>query len=154
MNRQFDEDSDFTQLMAGKVRPVSKGRDKASLDTQPAMPSEAQLARRASAEADAQAAAQAALLVAERSFAGPSWLQRLRKRVARTPWLCRITALYGFYGEFAAALFLFPVARWPVTLAMTAMQVGIILFLGYVEMEWILLMFALTLTSSAALAAL
>lgn len=56
MNRQFDEDSDFTQLMAGKVRPVSKGRDKASLDTQPAMPSEAQLARRASAEADAQAA--------------------------------------------------------------------------------------------------
>lgn len=56
MNRQLDEDSDFTQLMAGKVRPVAKGRDKASLDNQPATPSEAQLARRASAQADDEAA--------------------------------------------------------------------------------------------------
>lgn len=56
MNRQFDEDSDFMQLMAGKVRPVSKGRDKASLDSPPATPSEAQLARRASAQAEDEAA--------------------------------------------------------------------------------------------------
>ena len=95
-----------------------------------------------------------ALLIAERSYAGPMWLQRLRQAAARTPWLCRITALYGFYGEFAASLFVFPPARWPVALAMTAMQAGIILFLGYVEMEWILLMLALALTSAGAQAAL
>ncbi|WP_136067718.1 DNA endonuclease SmrA [Modicisalibacter radicis] len=56
MNRQCDEDSDFMQLMADKVRPVSKGRDKASLDSRPATPSEAQLARRASAQAEDEAA--------------------------------------------------------------------------------------------------
>lgn len=56
MNRQFDEDSDFMQLMADKVRPVSKGRDKASLDNPPATPSEAQLARRDSAQAEAETA--------------------------------------------------------------------------------------------------
>lgn len=55
MNRCLDQDIDFRSLMGDEVRPLSKGRDKASLDSAPAPPSEAQLARRASAEAAPEA---------------------------------------------------------------------------------------------------
>lgn len=51
MNHCLDQDVDFRNLMGDEVRPLSKGRDKAKLDSAPASPSEAQLARRASAEA-------------------------------------------------------------------------------------------------------
>nr|WP_297456976.1 DNA endonuclease SmrA [uncultured Halomonas sp.] len=51
MNHCLEQDVDFRNLMGDEVRPLSKGRDKAELDSTPLPPSEAQLARRASAEA-------------------------------------------------------------------------------------------------------
>lgn len=51
MNHCLDQDVDFRNLMGDEVRPLAKGRDKAELDRTPLPPSEAQLARRASAEA-------------------------------------------------------------------------------------------------------
>lgn len=51
MNHCLNQDVDFRNLMGDEVRPLSKGRDKAELDRASAPPSEAQLARRASAEA-------------------------------------------------------------------------------------------------------
>lgn len=50
MNRYPDHDIDFRNLMEDDVRPLSKGRDKADIESAPRPPSEAQLARRASAE--------------------------------------------------------------------------------------------------------
>ncbi|SDL00007.1 DNA-nicking endonuclease, Smr domain [Modicisalibacter muralis] len=51
MNHCLDQDVDFRNLMGDEVRPLAKGRDKAELGGTPLPPSEAQLARRASAEA-------------------------------------------------------------------------------------------------------
>lgn len=53
MNRCLKQDLDFRSLMGDDVRPLSKGHDKADVETTPRSPSEAQLARRASAEEDA-----------------------------------------------------------------------------------------------------
>lgn len=51
MNRCLDHDLDFRSLVGEDVRPLSKGRDKADIEPGQRSPSEAQLARRASAEA-------------------------------------------------------------------------------------------------------
>ena len=50
MNRCLEQNFDFSSLVGDDVRPLSKGRDRADIDTAPRSPSEAQLARRASAE--------------------------------------------------------------------------------------------------------
>lgn len=53
MNRCLDQDLDFRSLLGDDVKPLSKGQDRANVDTAPSSPSEAQLARRASAEEEA-----------------------------------------------------------------------------------------------------
>lgn len=56
MSRHHDEDADFEALMGNKVRPLTKGKDKADVMTASRSPDEAQLARRASAEAQEETA--------------------------------------------------------------------------------------------------
>ncbi len=55
MNHCLDRDADFRSLMGDEVRPLAKGKDKADVHAAPAAPSEAQLARRAQAEAAPEA---------------------------------------------------------------------------------------------------
>ncbi|KXS39302.1 MAG: Smr protein/MutS2 [Halomonadaceae bacterium T82-2] len=54
--QQHHQDADFTALMGGKVRPLTKGRDRADVSAPAPEPDEAQLARRASAQAEEEAA--------------------------------------------------------------------------------------------------
>ena len=86
-----------------------------------------------------------AILIAERAYTGPEWLQRLRRFVASSPRICYAAGLYGFYGEFLGLLFIFPLARWPVAIGSVLLQLGITVLLGYVEVEWLLIMVALAL---------
>lgn len=90
-----------------------------------------------------------ALLIAERAYSGAPALRWLRRRVAATPWLCLAAGIYGFYGEFFGLLFAVPWARWPVAIFSVALQVGITVLLGYVELEWLLILIALALLSGA-----
>jgi hypothetical protein len=90
-----------------------------------------------------------ALLIAERAYSGAPALRWLRRRVAATPWLCLAAGLYGFYGEFLGLLFAFSWARWPVAVFSVALQIGITVLLGYVELEWLLILIALALLSGA-----
>ncbi|SHE93334.1 DNA-nicking endonuclease, Smr domain [Modicisalibacter ilicicola DSM 19980] len=55
MNRCLDRDTDFSRLLGEEVRPLSKGRDKADIVNSPSAPSEAQMARRASAVEEGEA---------------------------------------------------------------------------------------------------
>lgn len=52
MKQNLEYDEDFYRLLGEDVQPLSKGRDKADLTRSFRSPSEAQLARRASAEAE------------------------------------------------------------------------------------------------------
>lgn len=52
MNHCLDHDTDFRNLLGNDIRPLAKGRDKADIGSSSRPPSEAQMARRASAEAE------------------------------------------------------------------------------------------------------
>lgn len=84
------------------------------------------------------------LLIAERSYRGSAWSRALRRWVAARVSLCGALGAVSLWGEIVGGiLFLWPEARLWVAVAMAAMHVGIFLFLGYFEPEWILLLFAL-----------
>lgn len=88
-----------------------------------------------------------ALLVYERTYHGPGWLNRLRRAAARQPWICLAAANVGFWGEALGGLFIFPAMRWPLAIALTLFQLGILILLGYVELEWIFIMLAVAALS-------
>lgn len=52
MNHYLQKDEDFRSLLGEDVLPLSKGSNKANIENAPQSPSEAQLARRANAEAE------------------------------------------------------------------------------------------------------
>ncbi len=85
------------------------------------------------------------LLVAERSWAENSRVARMRRAAIAIPGLMFAGAAYGFAVEVLAILFVIPALRWPIAIAAAALQVSIILLMGYVELEWIALPFALLL---------
>lgn len=89
------------------------------------------------------------LLIAERSYDGAPILRRLRLFVVSSPRLCSLFAALGFLLEGADGLFVLGSLRWPLTLATLLFHAGITAFLGYFEVEWILVMVSLTLASGA-----
>lgn len=88
-----------------------------------------------------------AILIVERSYSGPMPVRALRKWVAASPTLCLAAGLYGFYGEFLGLLFAVSWARWPIAIFSVLLQIGITVLLGYIELEWMLIMVALALLS-------
>ncbi|MFT4976736.1 MAG: hypothetical protein ACI8S6_002641 [Myxococcota bacterium] len=88
-----------------------------------------------------------ALLVYERTYHGPRWLNRIRRAAAQNPLICVLSANVGLWGEAAGMLFIFPSARWIVAIALAIFQLTILFLLGYVELEWILIMLAVAALS-------
>lgn len=84
-----------------------------------------------------------ALLVAERSFDGPGWLQGLRAWVASQAILCSVLASFALTLELCGVAFLWPRARRTYTVVAATFQVGVILLLGYLVLEWVILLAAL-----------
>lgn len=84
-----------------------------------------------------------ALLLAERSFVGPRWLRRLRWAAASNPAFCRVVGAFGLAAEALGLLFVVPALRVPVGAGVLSLFAGIVLFLGYVEVEWWLVTAAL-----------
>jgi hypothetical protein len=91
-----------------------------------------------------------ALLVAERAFAGPAVLRRMRLFIVRSRVMSRSMGIAGFVGEFAAAAFVFPAARPAVLALIFSLHLGFVLLLGYFEPEWLAVMLAVTLLASGA----
>lgn len=85
-----------------------------------------------------------ALMIAERAYTGPHWVRAIRQRGSRSMALCGFVGMFGLLSEFACALYVFPDARLFVTAIVLALHAGILLFLGYIEPEWILVMVGLT----------
>ena len=88
-----------------------------------------------------------ALFVAERAHGAPKRLRQLRVWVINHPWLTSAASKCGLLFELLAAGFVFGPLRWPLLIALTALQLNITLLLGYFELEWMLLALALTLGS-------
>ena len=51
---------------------------------------------------------------------------------------------FGLVSELVSGLYVVPVLRLPVTIAVLSLHAGIVLLMGYVEPEWWLVMVALT----------
>ncbi len=87
-----------------------------------------------------------ALLVAERAYGGVRWLFGFRMWAVSSPFTCGILAKGSMFVEAAGLMFLVPALRWPFAGIATCLQLGIIVLLGYFEIEWILLIIALAMT--------
>ena len=88
------------------------------------------------------------LLIAERSCRGHGWARALRRGVSSRLAVCGWFATLAVWGEvIAGVLFLLPAMRVGVAIAMAALQAGIFILLGYAELEWVLLLFALSWAS-------
>lgn len=94
-------------------------------------------------------ATNAALLVAERAYGGAPSLFELRMWVVRSPRLCGAVAKASMAIEAAGVLYFVSSLRWAFTGVASALQLGIIVLLGYFEIEWILVIIAVTLTSTS-----
>ncbi len=88
-----------------------------------------------------------ALMIAERAYSGPGWVRSIRQRGSRSMGLCGFVGVFGLLSEFACVLYVFPDARVFVTAIVLALHAGILLFLGYLEPEWLLVMVGLTLVT-------
>ncbi len=85
------------------------------------------------------------LLIAERAHDKPAWLAPARLFVASSPRLCVALAAAGLGLEALALGFVAPPLRWPFAAASALFQALIAVFLGYVELEWILIVAVLAL---------
>ena len=54
-----------------------------------------------------------------------------------------MAAYVGFWGEAAGVAFVVPALRWPSAVFFTIFQIGIMVLLGYYELEWVMVMIAL-----------
>ena len=89
-----------------------------------------------------------ALLLYERSYAGPRWQRSLRRHLAARPILCGLGATAGLWIELLAWLAVVPDLRWAVVGAATGLQASITLTLGYFEPEWIAVFIAVALLAA------
>lgn len=87
------------------------------------------------------------LLMAERKDDKPLFLGPLRLYLACSPRFCKAFAALALILEACGVVYVVPSARWPFTIAATLFQAGIAVLLGYMELEWILLIIALTINS-------
>lgn len=90
-----------------------------------------------------------ALLVAERAHGGARSLFALRMWAAESPRLCGALAKASMFVEAAGVAYLVSWLRWPFTGIATLLQLGIVVLLGYFEVEWIVVMVAVSLMSGA-----
>lgn len=84
-----------------------------------------------------------ALLVAERAYVGAPWALRARRGLVSRPALCASLSIGAALLESAGFLFWIPALRVPLAAAWIVMLSGFGLFLGYAELEFMLLAFAL-----------
>lgn len=89
-----------------------------------------------------------ALLVAERAFSGPRLLRGLRWAVARSTFVSSAMGITGMLVEFGGALFVVPELRPAVAAAVVALHIGFVVLLGYIELEWVLVVIAITLMAA------
>jgi hypothetical protein len=87
------------------------------------------------------------LLIAERVYGAPAPLRRLRRWAVASPRLCTWLARGAAWIEIAAVVFMFSAFRWPFAAVATSLQIGIVVLLGYIEIEWILVVVALAMTA-------
>lgn len=92
--------------------------------------------------------ANVALLVAERAYGGARSLFAFRMWAAESPRLCGALAKASMCIEAAGVTYLVSSLRWPFTAGASLLQLGIVVLLGYLEIEWILVMIAVSLTSA------
>jgi hypothetical protein len=90
-----------------------------------------------------------ALLVAERSFEGPTFVRALRSAIAARPALTGILAAGSLAVELGGIAFLFPRARRVWAVAVIVMHAGIALLMGYVYLPWALVVGGLAWSSLA-----
>ena len=76
------------------------------------------------------------LLVAERCHLGPAPLRWLRRAVVGSPRLCRLGSGLGIVLERGGVALLKPALRIPYAVGTSALLLLIALLLGYVELEW------------------
>ena len=89
-----------------------------------------------------------ALLLDERGFIGPQWVRKIRLAAARSKPVSGFIGISGFLIEFVAAAYVIPAARPVVLAGVVLLHIGFIVLLGYVEIEWIVVMTATTLLGS------
>lgn len=94
------------------------------------------------------AAPNQALLIAERAYSGPLWVRRARRAVSRSPRACRLVGVFGLAAELLFALFVFPELRVPLTVVVVALHFGIGVLLGYIELEWVMVMVGITVVTT------
>ncbi|MFZ5482337.1 MAG: hypothetical protein ACOZNI_36585 [Myxococcota bacterium] len=90
-----------------------------------------------------------ALLVAERAYFGPRPLRALRLAVARSRASSAVVGAVGLGLELGAVAFLVPSLRPGLAGAIVAMHLGFFVLLGYVELEWTVVLLAITLLAGA-----
>jgi hypothetical protein len=89
-----------------------------------------------------------ALLIAERSYKGDSWVYRLRAKVASYPRACGVVAVGSLLLEDCGFLYMVHPIRAAFAAATTAMFAGILVLLGYIEVHWVAAVIALTLLTA------
>jgi len=83
------------------------------------------------------------LLVAERTYLGPRPLRDARRWLVTKPWLLGMMGVLGLLLEIAGIAFCIPDLRWAYAITVVALLGFTLLFLGYFEPEWALVMIAL-----------
>ena len=91
-----------------------------------------------------------ALMLAERSFFGPSWLRRLRLYLATLPRFSTALGMLGIVLETASLLYAVPSLRAVITVGILATVIGIEVLFGYFEPEWTLVYPAIAVITLAA----
>jgi len=90
------------------------------------------------------------LLLIERSTTGAPWQRRLRRWLAGKPRLVVAGANFALWGELLGPLLWFEETRWLYVGLATALQLSIFVTLGYLEIEWILVVPAVVLLAATA----
>ena len=88
------------------------------------------------------------LLIAERVHRSKGRIRALRLRLLRSPKACQVAGGAGVIAELACALYVFPSMRIPITVVVEGLLLSVFLFLGYFELEWMLVMIAVTMVST------
>jgi hypothetical protein len=85
------------------------------------------------------------LLIAERALLVRGWRRRLRERVARSVAFTTFMSGGAFSLELLGFVFVIPELRVPFWIGGVGMLAGFFLFLGYFEIQWLLVLTAMTL---------
>lgn len=85
------------------------------------------------------------LLVAERAYVGPRVLRGLRWSIASSKSASLVVGITGFTVELLAGLFVVPDLRPFLLAVILLLYTGFVVLLGYLELEWMLVLTAITL---------